>query len=151
MKTFIPLNAIRQYLHSILLPTIIVSFLGSNYIIFAEVGPVLKWNFSFYWLYILMLLGFGISWVYAGEINKKYLKVKSIVSKTETAEAHLQSKLKTLSRKEQEVLSLILERKNNQQICDELFISLSTLKSHINHIYKKLGVSRRQEILELYA
>lgn len=133
-----------------MLPSIGLSFLASNYVIISKVGPTLQWNLSFYWLYALILLGFGISWIYAGAINKEYQKVKAVVSKTETAEAILQAKLKTLSRKEQEVLSLILEKKNNQQISDELFISLSTLKSHINHIYKKLEVSKRQEILKIF-
>lgn len=148
MKTFIPLNANRRYLHSILLPTTILTFLGSNYIIFAEVGPILEWNLSFYWLYALMLLGFGVSWIYARAINKEYQKVQAVISETESAEALLQAKLKTLSRKEREVLALILEHKTNQQISNALFISPSTIKSHINHIYKKLEVSRRQEILE---
>jgi DNA-binding CsgD family transcriptional regulator len=97
-----------------------------------------------------MVLGFGVSWVYTATINKEYLRAEALVSKTQTSEALLQAKLKTLSRKEQEVLVLILELKNNQQICDELFISLSTLKSHINHIYKKLEVSTRQEILAAF-
>jgi len=59
MKTFIPLNANSRYLHRILLPTIIITFLGSNYIIFADVGLLLEWNISFYWLYALMVLCFA--------------------------------------------------------------------------------------------
>ena len=132
-----------------MLPSIGLIFLASNYVIFTEVGPVLQWNISFFWFYALLLLGFGISWIYAGAINKAYQKVQAAASEIDAAKAALESKLKTLSRKEHEVLNLILERKNNQEICDTLFISLSTLKSHINHIYKKLEVSRRQEILEL--
>jgi len=150
MKLFFPSKENRRNLHSIMLPSIGITFLASNYVIFSEVGPVLEWSHSFYWLYALLLLGFGVSWFYAGAINKQYQKAKALVSETDTAEVIKQAKIKTLSRKEREVLNLILQRKNNQQISDELFISLSTLKSHINHIYKKLGVSRRQEILELF-
>ena len=78
-----------------------------------------------------------------GTINKEYRKVKAVLSETETSQAALQTKLKTLSRKEREVLHLILLGKSNQQICDELFISLSTLKSHIINIYRKMEVGRR--------
>lgn len=147
MSIFIPSKT--RLLHTIMLPTIALTFIGSNYVIFAEIGPLLHWNLSCYWLYGLMLLGFGISWVYAGAINKHYQKVQAVVLKTETEEALLHAKVKTLSRKEREVLDLILRRKSNQEISDELYISLSTLKTHINRIYKKLEVSRRQEILEL--
>ncbi len=133
-----------------MLPSIALIFLSSNYLILNEIGPQLKWHESINWLYALMILGFGVSWFYTATINREYLKVQEVVSKTETSEALLQAKLKTLSRKENEVLSLILAKKNNQQICDELFISLSTLKSHINHIYKKLELSTRQEILSAF-
>lgn len=141
----------QKRLHGIMLPSLALIFLSSNYLILNEVGPQVKWNESIFWLYALIVLGFGVSWIYTNAINKEYQKVQSVVSKTETSEALLQAKLKTLSRKEQEVLALILEQKNNQQISDELFISLSTLKSHINHIYKKLEVSTRQEILTTFS
>lgn len=140
----------QKRLHGIMLPSIALIFLSSNYLILNEIGPQVKWHESIYWLQGLMVLGFGVSWVYTATINKEYLRAEALVSKTQTSEALLQAKLKTLSRKEQEVLVLILELKNNQQICDELFISLSTLKSHINHIYKKLEVSTRQEILAAF-
>jgi DNA-binding CsgD family transcriptional regulator len=149
MGFFLKPKLSQRYLHNIMLPSIGLIFLASNYVIFTEVGPILQWNVSFFWFYALLLLGFGISWIYAVAINKAYQKVKAVVSEKDAAKTALQSKLKSLSRKEHEVLNLILERKNNQQICDTLFISLSTLKSHINHIYKKLEVNRRQEILEL--
>lgn len=136
----------QKRLHGIMVPSLILIFLTSNYLILNEVGPQVQWHLSIFWLYALMVLGFGVSWIYTNAINKEYQKVQSIVSKAETSEALIQAKLKTLSRKEQEVLALILEQKNNQQICDELFISLSTLKSHINHIYKKLEVNSRKEI-----
>lgn len=129
-----------------MVPSLGLIFLTSNYLILNEIGPQIQWHHSVYWLYALVILGFGASWIYTVAINKAYQKVQAVVSKSETSEALFQAKLKTLSRKEQEVLALILAQKNNQQICDELFISLSTLKSHINHIYKKLEVGSRKEI-----
>lgn len=147
MNTFFSLHVTGRNPHGICLSIIVATFFGLNYLIFAEVGPALGWNLSFYGLYGCMLVGFGVSWIYAGAIHKQFKKIQALVSETATAEALLQAKLKTLSRKEQEVLKLILARKTNQQICDTLFISLSTLKTHINHIFKKLEVSTRQEIL----
>lgn len=50
-----------------------------------------------------------------------------------------------LSEREREVLKKIGEGKRNKQIADELFISLSTVKTHINNIYRVLKVSNRKE------
>jgi len=61
-------------------------------------------------------------------------------------ESNIQQKLLQLSRKEHEVIRLILEGKSNKEICSESFIEHSTLKSHINHIYKKLDVKSRKEM-----
>jgi DNA-binding CsgD family transcriptional regulator len=55
--------------------------------------------------------------------------------------------LSDLSRQERTIKTLILEGKSNKEIASELFISLSTVKTHITHIYGKLKVSSRQELL----
>ncbi|GAB2613491.1 response regulator transcription factor [Belliella aquatica] len=150
MKLFVQNYASQRYFHGFMMLSIACLFVASNYVIFTEIGPPLHWNGSLCWMYALMLLGFGISWVYAGVINKEYKKVKAEIDDSDQEVLQLQSKLKTLSRKEREVLNLILQSKSNQQICDELFISLSTLKSHINHIYQKLEVKKRQEVMALF-
>jgi len=36
-----------------------------------------------------------------------------------------------------------------QRISEELFVSQGTVKAHINHIYRKLGIHSRQEMLDL--
>ena len=48
-----------------------------------------------------------------------------------------------LSDREFEVMQLLYDGKTNQQIAAELFISLNTLKKHINNAYFKLDVSSR--------
>ena len=50
-----------------------------------------------------------------------------------------------LSNRQQEVFDLILQNKSNKQISEELFIGLSTLKTHINKIYKILDIKNRKE------
>ncbi|WP_283777954.1 response regulator transcription factor [Flagellimonas spongiicola] len=52
-----------------------------------------------------------------------------------------------LSRQEENIKNLILQGKSNKEIADELFISLSTVKTHITHIYNKLQVTNRRELL----
>ena len=43
-----------------------------------------------------------------------------------------------LTQREKEIALLISENRNNGEICAQLVISESTLKSHINNIYRKL-------------
>jgi ATP/maltotriose-dependent transcriptional regulator MalT len=52
-----------------------------------------------------------------------------------------------LSERELEVLALLAAGKTNQRIAKELFISLGTVKSHINNTYRKLGVRSRTQAL----
>lgn len=56
--------------------------------------------------------------------------------------------LPELSKQETLVRSLILQGKSNKEIANELYISLSTVKSHITNIYSKLNVANRRELLE---
>ena len=48
-----------------------------------------------------------------------------------------------LSRREVEVLELLVRGYSNQQIAGDLSISMSTVKNHVHHIITKLGVSDR--------
>lgn len=50
-----------------------------------------------------------------------------------------------LSDREIEILQLLGQGKTNKEIAQELFISINTVKVHINNVYKKLGVSSRTE------
>ncbi|MGV8947726.1 MAG: response regulator transcription factor [Lutibacter sp.] len=52
-----------------------------------------------------------------------------------------------LSKQEINIKNYILQGKSNKEIADELFISLSTVKTHITNIYNKLNVSNRGELL----
>lgn len=55
-----------------------------------------------------------------------------------------------LTRREREVLSLLLECKTNQDIANELFLSIGTVKTHIHNIFVKLEVNKRAEVFVSY-
>jgi DNA-binding NarL/FixJ family response regulator len=50
---------------------------------------------------------------------------------------------RTLSQRETEVLTLVADGLANRQIAQRLFLSEATVKSHLVHIYDKLGVDSR--------
>jgi DNA-binding CsgD family transcriptional regulator len=52
-----------------------------------------------------------------------------------------------LTPREQEILALVGEGKSNAEIAAELWIALGTVRSHLEHIYAKLGVRSRTAAL----
>ena len=51
--------------------------------------------------------------------------------------------IRSLTKREYEVLTLIAEGLNNKDIADKLFISEKTVKNHVSSIFKKIGVNDR--------
>jgi DNA-binding NarL/FixJ family response regulator len=50
-----------------------------------------------------------------------------------------------LSSREIEVLRLVAAGRSNQQIADELVISLNTVRRHVSNVFDKTGVANRTE------
>ncbi len=63
-----------------------------------------------------------------------------------TFNAHRTNKL---TPKEFEIMQDLYEGNTNQQLCDKHFISLNTVKTHIKHLYDKLDVQSRSELMIL--
>ncbi len=55
-----------------------------------------------------------------------------------------------LTNRELEILLLMTQGKTNQEIADELFIALKTVKTHVSNILSKLGVQDRTQAV-IYA
>ena len=53
-----------------------------------------------------------------------------------------------LSKRELEILSLLAQGHSNQEIAAKLFVSLSTVKTHIQNLFEKLDVKRRIQAVE---
>jgi NarL family two-component system response regulator LiaR len=54
-----------------------------------------------------------------------------------------------LTDREMDVLALLIEGLNNNEIAEKLFVSPSTIKSHVSHILAKLNVSSRTEAVAI--
>ena len=131
-----------------LLPSFGILFISAMYLLLGEVAIKLKWNETVYVLIALIILSFAVPLFWARiEFTKAKLLLENIQNTPNQKEEELQHRLDQLSFKEKEVLNHILSGKSNKEICATLFIEHSTLKSHINHIYKKLEVKSRKEMV----
>ncbi len=51
-----------------------------------------------------------------------------------------------ITEREKEVLNLMIAGKSNNEIAEELYISINTVKKHLSHIYNKSNVKSRTEL-----
>jgi len=58
-----------------------------------------------------------------------------------------ESLLDPVSKREWEVLQLLLVGKSNQEIASELFVSINTVKTHLSRLYGKMEVDSRAQVL----
>ena len=103
-------------------------------------------------LIAVLFLLFGI-WV-STKIRKP--KVETIVVEKEIRvpidtfvlnETELQQR--NISKRELEVLSLMAQGFSNQEIAEQLFVSLNTIKTHSAKLFEKLEVKRRTQAIEM--
>lgn len=73
-----------------------------------------------------------------------------LITKRKNSKAKNKSLVEKLTPQEQKIVAQILQDKSNKEIASSMFVSHSTIKTHINNLYKKLGVSTRGEILKLF-
>lgn len=119
---------------------VIYRYLGLNSSAIAVVAIII--------LYIIFLV-FGV-------MAQKRERVEHILtgrfdSEAELADyrSHILAKqYPSLTARELEVLALLLRGRNTISISETLIISENTAKSHIQHIYKKLGIRSRQDLLK---
>ena len=116
------------------------------YIIWVDFEQILPQSVSM--LFGFVLLTFLLSYAWTWIEYTKVQRLKEAISERESQKkSSQQHKLNQLSFKERDVLKHILAGKSHKEICAQLFIENSTLKSHINHIYKKLGVRSKKELI----
>jgi LuxR family maltose regulon positive regulatory protein len=81
----------------------------------------------------------------AKRIPARYLAKLLAALAQENAAAGRQLHEPVLSERELEVLALIASGESNQEIANKLFITVATVKTHINNLYRKLGVRSRTQ------
>lgn len=63
-------------------------------------------------------------------------------------EKGLQGLAARLSARETQVVKLCIHGLSNQEIADKLFLSEGTVKTHVHHVYQKLGLASRAELVQ---
>jgi len=77
-------------------------------------------------------------------------RLEKFIQSSEKAIIESKTKKSRLSKREQEVLKLILEGKNTQNIAKELLVKSNTISTVKNRIFEKLQVSNIVELIQLY-
>lgn len=98
-------------------------------------------------IFLLVVLSSFLVVIYI-QINKRKITSLSdqIKNQSKNNRQEIDSLLNDLTKRQRKVYDLIIEGKTNKEIIAELFIEQSTLKSHINQIYKKLKIKSRNEL-----
>ncbi len=55
-----------------------------------------------------------------------------------------------ISKREQDIIQLVCAGKSNQEIADELFISIGTVKNHLYNIFLKMGIKNRTQLVKMF-
>jgi len=85
--------------------------------------------------------------VYSGESVLHPSIARKVLNRFHRAADELteQEASEVLTEREREVLKLATRGLNNQDIANELYLSLRTVQAHLGHIFNKLQVSSRTE------
>ena len=80
-------------------------------------------------------------WLLGKEDKAKVIDTRSVVH----------DGLTTMTRREEEVLSLVLRRYTNEEIAQELSLAQQTIKNQVSNALRKLGVNGRRELFRKYS
>ncbi|MBT8254882.1 MAG: response regulator transcription factor [Flavobacteriaceae bacterium] len=80
-----------------------------------------------------------------------YINKRTLAKRTNEITDIDHSKIKALdiSDREYEVLILIAEGLSNREIADRLFLTESTIKTHVSNLLLKLGAKRRTQAIQM--
>jgi DNA-binding CsgD family transcriptional regulator/pimeloyl-ACP methyl ester carboxylesterase len=86
-------------------------------------------------------------WWWVGDSEAVLNEIDRFMSNSSTTPTSPQPLVESLTGREMDVLRLIAAGYTNQQIADELILSLGTVKTYSSHIYGKLNVENRTQAI----
>lgn len=95
------------------------------------------------------------TWAQADELERRRVEdLRGLVDRYRTEEGSIGSRCAhaartfDLTRREEEVLALLLKGCTRSEIARELFVSGDTVKTHIRNLYRKTGVTGKDELVQ---
>jgi len=77
-------------------------------------------------------------------------QLKPLYTQEERERQAKHNRLNQLTEREKEVMTYFLENKKNIEVCQLMFISENTLKTHSRHLYHKLEVKNKSQLIATY-
>jgi two-component system, NarL family, response regulator LiaR len=144
-----PLTSVSKYKHflsyglSMALFLIVLRWLELRFLIIHNAFAIYAGGLA------LLFTGLGV-WLALKLTTPKTLVVEKPVFVDSNRFVANQEALKELgiSQREFEVLQLMATGKSNQEIADQLFVSLNTVKTHLKNLFEKLEVGRRTQAVD---
>ena len=93
--------------------------------------------------------------VLKGQMANQMFKLNTIEMMKKNTNKEVDKKLAkseqvfNLTDREVELINHLIDGKNNKQLADELYISINTVKKHLNNIFRKTEVNNRTELTSL--
>jgi DNA-binding NarL/FixJ family response regulator len=89
--------------------------------------------------------------VHRGETWVEKVSVGRVVEQFLQEETGFREAAAPLTRREIDVVRMVISGRPNKEIADKLAISEGTVKAHLHHVYEKLGVKGRLELCDVRA
>lgn len=121
---------------------------GFSSFLIAKIVDVPVTTYSYIGIFgILMISLLPLSGLAGGQLGVKRFARKTVFQSVRFVPTNDTEQLdrvgESLSRRELEVLALVASGFKNNEIAKRLFISKATVKTHLQHIFRKLGVKNR--------
>jgi DNA-binding CsgD family transcriptional regulator len=115
-------------------------------------GTVLPFYFASQWVLVLLILIYFISnfpALFYLRINADLIFTPVHAENPSEEKIAFIFKKYGITKREKEIIEQICQGKTNQQIANDLFISLQTVKDHTHRIYKKIGINSRMKLVQM--
>jgi DNA-binding CsgD family transcriptional regulator len=83
---------------------------------------------------------------YCGETERELRKLGHRIQQRTRPGGPAGTALESLTERELQLAMLVVDRKTNPEIADELFLSQKTVETHLRNIFRKVGVTSRVEL-----
>lgn len=136
----------RKAIEAGLIQTLLLIFVGLQ----NSAGSETFWN-DVAMSFRPLLYGFCLQIIFSEKFEQTDVVQEMAAEETAQKDLDLTKRFQEfgLTKRELEIVGLIVEGKSNREIAQALFISEATVKKHISNIFEKTGIARREELVRM--